>query len=159
MASLLKLTLAIMNLKYRFMIPNTASTRPCPLFSATVRAYSIGALSVILRPKRKIRHTRSRTSSTEYFAMPSNSEPTRAKVFHKNSIAVSALSGCISSRLCTKTRLFELQKRAVLPLKHHFLRRADRSLNGASDRPLHEIEAGEGFWGRLWPGAVRVNLA
>ena len=73
----------------------------------------------------------------------------RAKVFRQNSIAVSALSGCISSRLCTKTLLFELQKRAVLSLKHHFLRRADRSLNGASDRPLHEIEAGEGFGERL----------
>ena len=40
----------------------------------------------------------------------------------------------------------------MLSLKHHFLRRADRSLNGASDRPLREIEAGEGFGGRLLPG-------
>ena len=38
----------------------------------------------------------------------------------------------------------------------NFLRRADRSLNGASDRPLHEIEAGEGFWERLLP-AVRCG--
>ena len=51
---------------------------------------------------------------------PGSNDTARAKVFTKNSIGASALSGCISSRLCTKTLLFELQKRAVLPLKHHF---------------------------------------
>ena len=88
--------------------------------------------------------------SGQVYSMALQGAP-RAIVFPKKSIGASALSGCISSRLSTKTRLFELGKMPVLLLKHGFLRRADRNLSGASDRPLREIEAGVGFWERLLP--------